>query len=280
MIKRIRVCNFIIGSVSQVLAVIAAIARGQRNIENSTRGEAPPSCLFRGGCHRPIQIVNARTDLDTPSLLSTPLERTPLPRLRCFPTERHYDFRRPYAVLSAGRPEDRRFQLAQSIQPGITGAVATTGERAQPEPQRAPHRGGTELGWAARVGPRQKQGRDRAQRDAHLRSPDFLDVEHHPEIRFRSRRIEPLGEGRYRVVGDLTIRGVAREVALEVEETGRTRDPWGNDRIGYVARTAINRHDWGVSWNQLLEAGGVVVGDEVKIEIEGELMRAAAQQAA
>jgi len=118
------------------------------------------------------------------------------------------------------------------------------------------------------------------QRDAHLRSPDFLDVEHHPEIRFRSRRIEPLGEGRYRVVGDLTIRGVAREVALEVEETGRTRDPWGNDRIGYVARTAINRHDWGVSWNQLLEAGGVVVGDEVKIEIEGELMRAAAQQAA
>lgn len=117
------------------------------------------------------------------------------------------------------------------------------------------------------------------QRDDHLRSADFFDVEKFPELKFRSRDIAKLGDG-YRVTGDLTIRDVTREVSLDVEYGGRTKDPWGNERIGFVAKTSLDRKDFGLGWNQLLEAGGVVVGDRVEIELELEAVKAAAEQAA
>jgi len=110
------------------------------------------------------------------------------------------------------------------------------------------------------------------QRDAHLRSADFFDVEKYPTITFKSRRVEPVVADRFRLVGDLTIHGVTREVALDVIEEGRGRDPWGNERAGFSARTKINRKDFGLTWNQLLEAGGVAVADEVKISIDAELI--------
>jgi polyisoprenoid-binding protein YceI len=113
------------------------------------------------------------------------------------------------------------------------------------------------------------------QRDAHLRSADFFDVERFPDIRFTSTRIEPVGEARYRVTGDLTIRGVTRETVLDVEQTGRIRDPWGNDRTGFSAKTAIDRKDFGVSFNQVLDAGGLAVGDRVEIAVEVEALKPA-----
>src|SRR5215831_11833135 len=88
-----------------------------------------------------------------------------------------------------------------------------------------------------------------AQRDNHLRSADFFDVERFPELRFRSARVEDLGDGRLRVVGELTIRDHTREVALDVEPAGRGMDPWGNERIGYVAKASIDRKDFGLKWN-------------------------------
>jgi polyisoprenoid-binding protein YceI len=111
-------------------------------------------------------------------------------------------------------------------------------------------------------------------RDAHLRSADFLDVEKFPELQFRSKRLEPLG-GRFTVVGDLTIRGTTREVSLEVEYGGRVRDPWGSERVGFVARTSFDRKDFGLAWNQLLEGGGLVVGDRVDIDLDLEAVRPA-----
>lgn len=119
-----------------------------------------------------------------------------------------------------------------------------------------------------------------AQRDAHLRSPDFFDVERFPNIRFRSTQIEKLGTDRYRVVGNLTIRDVSREIALDVEHGGRAKDPWGNERVGFVAKAALDRKDFGLHWNQVLEAGGLLVGDRVDIELEVQGVRAAAQVAA
>ena len=114
-----------------------------------------------------------------------------------------------------------------------------------------------------------------ADRDAHLKSPDFLDVAHHPEITFRAGRSEKLAPERLRVVGDLTIRGVTRPVVLDVEYAGRTKDPWGHERAGFAARTSVDRKDFGLTWNQLLEAGGVMVGDRVDIEIEVEAVKQA-----
>ena len=119
-----------------------------------------------------------------------------------------------------------------------------------------------------------------ADRDAHLRSADFFDVERFPELRFHSKRIEKLDDGRYRVVGDLTIRDVTREVHLDVEHGGQAKDPWGNERVGFVARASIDRTDFGLQWNQVLEAGGVVVADRVDIELDVEAVKAAAVQAA
>lgn len=117
-------------------------------------------------------------------------------------------------------------------------------------------------------------------RDTHLRSPDFLDVANHPDITFKSTRVDKQGDDALRVTGDLTIRGVTREVVLEVEYAGRTKDPWGNERAGFTAKTALDRKDFGLTWNQLLEVGGVMVGDRVAIEIEVEAVKQTAVKAA
>ncbi|HEX6939236.1 MAG TPA: YceI family protein [Longimicrobiales bacterium] len=119
-----------------------------------------------------------------------------------------------------------------------------------------------------------------ADRDAHLRSADFLDVENHPKLTFRSRRIEPAGEGAFRVVGDLTIRGTTREVVLDVEDQGRGKDPWGGERAAFSATTEIDRRDYGLVWNAALETGGVLVGDNVRINIEVEAVRVVEQEPA
>jgi polyisoprenoid-binding protein YceI len=114
-----------------------------------------------------------------------------------------------------------------------------------------------------------------AKRDEHLRSADFFDVANHPNVTFRSTRVEaPSGlGGDLRISGDLTIRGVSRPVTLEVEGLSPAiKDPWGNSRRGISARARISRKEWGLQWNMALEAGGVVVGDEVSIEIEAELV--------
>jgi len=120
------------------------------------------------------------------------------------------------------------------------------------------------------------------QRDAHLRSADFFDVEKFPAITFTSRRIEaePVDPDTFAVVGDLTVHGVTREVRLEVTAEGRGRDPWGNERAGFSATARINRKDFGLVWNQLLETGGVAVGDEVKISIDTELIAKPVEAAA
>ncbi len=111
-----------------------------------------------------------------------------------------------------------------------------------------------------------------ADRDAHLRSPDFLDVAKHPEITFRSKRIVKAGDG-YRVTGDLAVHGVAREVTLEAEFAGTGKDPWGNQRAGFSARTSIDRREYGLVWNAALETGGVLVGEKVEISIELEAVK-------
>lgn len=110
-------------------------------------------------------------------------------------------------------------------------------------------------------------------RDGHLRSPDFFDVEQHPTITFRSRRIEPLGGDRFKVTGDLTIRGVTREVVLEATDEGRERDPWGGDRAGFTASGKIDRREFGLTWNQALETGGVLVSNDIKLSIEAQAVK-------
>jgi len=112
-----------------------------------------------------------------------------------------------------------------------------------------------------------------AKRDAHLRSPDFFDAEHHPEMTFVGRRIEGDVNDKFKLIGDLTIRGTRREVTLDVILEGRGNDPWGNERLGYSASAKIDRRDFGLTWNQAIEAGGVAVGHDVKITINTELMR-------
>jgi len=113
-----------------------------------------------------------------------------------------------------------------------------------------------------------------AKRDADLRSSNFLDVEKHPTITFKSKRVEKTGDGTLKVTGDLTIRGVTKPVVLDVEgPTPAVRDPGGNLRVGGLATTKINRKDFGLTWNKPLEAGGVLVGDEVDITIDVEIYR-------
>jgi polyisoprenoid-binding protein YceI len=106
------------------------------------------------------------------------------------------------------------------------------------------------------------------QRDEHLRSADFFDAANYPQMTFASRSIERNGRNRYRVHGDLQIRGVTRPVVFDVQEAGRVQDPWGARRIGYTATTKVNRRDFGLTWNVALEAGGWLVGEEVRVEIE------------
>src|SRR5581483_7285288 len=106
-------------------------------------------------------------------------------------------------------------------------------------------------------------------RAAHLRSADFFGAERFPEMSFKSTRIEG-DPSRFRVTGDLTIRGTTRQVTLEGELEGRGADPWGGERIAYSAHGKIDRREFGLLWNQALETGGVVVGDEVRIELNAE----------
>lgn len=119
-----------------------------------------------------------------------------------------------------------------------------------------------------------------ADRDAHLRSADFFDVENHPEMTFKSTRVERVGDDRLKLTGALTIRGTTREVTLDVEHSPAMKDPWGNLRVGFTAKGAVDRKDFGLTWNQALEAGGVLVGDRVDLEIEIEAVKATAAQAA
>lgn len=120
-----------------------------------------------------------------------------------------------------------------------------------------------------------------AKRDEHLRSPDFFDVAKHPTLTFKSKKAKVLGKGKLEVIGDLTIRGVTKEVTLQVEGLDQEiKDPWGNVRRGATATTRINRKDFGLAWNQVLETGGVVVGEDVDIQIDVELIRQAAKEEA
>jgi polyisoprenoid-binding protein YceI len=105
-------------------------------------------------------------------------------------------------------------------------------------------------------------------RDNHLRSGDFFDAETHPTIAFKSKKVEAAGDNEYRVLGDLTIRGVTKEVLFNAEYSGQVKDPYGNQRAGLNAKAAISRKDFGLTWNALLESGGAVVGDKVTIEID------------
>ncbi len=114
-----------------------------------------------------------------------------------------------------------------------------------------------------------------AERDVHLRSADFFDVEKFPQMLFKSTKIIPAGNNRYTVVGDLSIHGVTRSETFDVTFEGRAKDPWGGERAGFSGTSKINRKDYGLQWNVALEAGGVMVGDEVKINVEIEAIRQA-----
>jgi polyisoprenoid-binding protein YceI len=118
------------------------------------------------------------------------------------------------------------------------------------------------------------------QRDGHLRSADFLSAEQFPALSFRSRSVQPIDDSLFRMIGDLTIRDVTRAVELRVSREGVVKDPWGNQRAGFTATGKISRSDFGITWNQAIETGGVLVGDEVRITIEAELIRAALPRAA
>ena len=110
-------------------------------------------------------------------------------------------------------------------------------------------------------------------RDTHLRSADFFEADKFPTMTFKSTRVEPRNDDTLRVVGQLTIRGVSKEVVLTVTPEGLGRDPWGGERAGFSATAKINRRDFGLTWNQALEAGGFVVGDEIKIALDVELVK-------
>ena len=115
-----------------------------------------------------------------------------------------------------------------------------------------------------------------ADRDAHLRGPDFFDGQNHPKIHFKSTRLEGDfdREGdRFKAVGDLTMRGQTIEVTLDCTFEGRGKDPWGKDRAGFSARTDLDRREWGLRWNQAIETGGVLVANKVRIEAEVQFVR-------
>ena len=110
-------------------------------------------------------------------------------------------------------------------------------------------------------------------RDNHLRSADFFDVENHPEITFRSTGLRLVGGNRYLATGDLTIRGTTRPIELDVRLEGRVNDPWGNDRVSVSASAELDRREWNLTWNVALEAGGWLVSEKIKLEIEVALVR-------
>lgn len=111
------------------------------------------------------------------------------------------------------------------------------------------------------------------QRDAHLRSPDFFDAEKFPTMRFVSKRIDGDINGEFKLIGDLTIRDTTREVVLDAEFHGREKDPWGGERMGFEAKGRLNRDEYGLHWNQVLESGGWLVGNDIKLSIEVELVK-------
>jgi polyisoprenoid-binding protein YceI len=114
-----------------------------------------------------------------------------------------------------------------------------------------------------------------ADRDAHLRSNDFFDMEQYPEITFQSTAVVPVDDEQYRVIGDLTIKGVTRPVTFDVELAGSAVDPYGNLRIGLEGSTTVNRKDFGITWNAALDAGGVLVGEKVVLEFEVSAVKSA-----
>jgi polyisoprenoid-binding protein YceI len=113
-----------------------------------------------------------------------------------------------------------------------------------------------------------------ADRDAHLRSNDFFDMENYPEIHFVSTSVEKVDAENYKVTGDLTIKGVTQPVTVDFELTGPVKDPFGNQRIGLDGSAVVNRKDWGVNWNAALEAGGVLVSEKVNLEFEVSAVKA------
>ena len=112
-----------------------------------------------------------------------------------------------------------------------------------------------------------------ADRDAHLRSADFLDVESWPEIVFVSTEVAQVEDGVYAVTGDLTIRDVTKSVTVEFSLTGSAQDPWGNMRVGFEGALAIQRSDWGLTWNTVLDTGGVLISDRIQIEFDVSTIR-------
>jgi polyisoprenoid-binding protein YceI len=117
------------------------------------------------------------------------------------------------------------------------------------------------------------------QRDDHLRSPDFLDVQKFPSITFKSTAVQKISDQHYRVTGDFTIRGVTKPVVLDTEYFGRQKDPWGGERAGFAAKTSIERKDYGLTFNIPLEGGGVVVGERVDITLDIEAVKDTGQKA-
>jgi polyisoprenoid-binding protein YceI len=110
-------------------------------------------------------------------------------------------------------------------------------------------------------------------RDEHLRSADFFDTENYPTVTFRSTRVHDRGDGEFTLEGDLTVRDSTRPVTLQGEYLGSQESPWGDTRVGFTAETEINRKDWGLEWNVALEAGGVLVGDKIKLTIDAEWVK-------
>jgi polyisoprenoid-binding protein YceI len=112
-----------------------------------------------------------------------------------------------------------------------------------------------------------------AQRDAHLKSADFFDAEKFPVLTFKGTRLTGAKGDRFKLAGDLTMHGTTREVVLDVTAEGRGKDPWGGERAGYSAVAKVNRSDFGLTWNQVLETGGIAVGDQIKISLDLELVK-------
>jgi polyisoprenoid-binding protein YceI len=118
------------------------------------------------------------------------------------------------------------------------------------------------------------------QRDAHLRNADFFEVEKFPELGFKSTKIAKTGSDTFDLFGELTLKGISKPVKLQVEFNGPVKDPWGNERAGFVISGKINRSDWGINFNGVLESGGVILGEEVKIHSEIEIVKQAVSVAA
>jgi polyisoprenoid-binding protein YceI len=119
-----------------------------------------------------------------------------------------------------------------------------------------------------------------ADRDAHLRSPDFFDAERYPRIDYRSTAVEHVDGGHYRVIGELTIKGVTREIEVDAYVQGAAADPWGRERVGIAVRGVIDRTDFGLTWQRPLASGGMLVGEEVKLRIDISAIRSDAEHAA